>query len=129
MSTSDTTTTYTVYNPNSGTEIARGLDAVQAAQEILGHDSHNYELRREEGCYQLYITRGSDASWGGNGGYARAYSHGRLIYSGAATSVAAFAEIAEQVIKARWTSVPKAMTDEAYDTMLAEIARDVEAEG
>ena len=119
-------TTYTVYNPNSGTEIARGLSAIQAAQEILGHDSHDYDLRREDDCFQLFITRGSNASFGGNGGFTRAYSHGRLIFSGAATEDAAWEEIADQVIKAGWQSIPQALTDDDYDAMRAEIARDAE---
>lgn len=117
-----TTTTYTVYNPNSGTELGRGLTAVTAAQEVLGHDSHGYELRREDNTWCLYITRGSRASYGGHGGFVPAQAGSNPIYSHAATEAEAWEEIALKVIDASrnpdWGRVD-AMTDAEYDTVLA----------
>lgn len=59
-------TTYTVLSPASGTVYGRGMTAVDAAQEILGYDGHDYELRREGEAFQLFISRGSRNSFGGN---------------------------------------------------------------
>ncbi|HEX5228759.1 MAG TPA: hypothetical protein VFW44_13665 [Bryobacteraceae bacterium] len=115
-------TTFTVYNPNSGTELGRGLTAAEAAQEILGHDGHDYELRRDGEAFQLFVSRGSRNANGGNRGLTEAYSHSRLIRSYAATEAAAWEEIADQVIHAGWESVPvQVVSDADYDAMIAEI--------
>lgn len=116
-------TTYTVHKySDSGSLIGRGLSAVAAAQEILAHDSHAYELRRDGDAWQLFVSRGSAASYGGTRGMTEAYSHRRLIRSYAATEPEAWEEIARQVIAAHWEDHPEAMTDAAYDAMLAEVA-------
>ena len=119
-------TIYTVYNINSGTVIGRGLSAVGAAQEILGHDSHTYELRHIAGakCWQLFVSRGSAASFGGTRGMTEAYSNRRLICSYAATESEAWNQVAELVIGAHWEGHPEAMTDADYDAMMAEIEVD-----
>jgi hypothetical protein len=120
------TTTYTVLSPASGTVYGRGLTAIEAAQEILGYDGHDYELRRDGDAFQLFVSRGSRNSYGGNRGLTEAYAGDRLVRSYAATEDAAWIEIAAKVIGAGWDNHPEAMTDAQYDETLAEIARDSE---
>ena len=119
-----TATTYTVYDFNSGCERGRGLTAIEAAQEVLGDDGHDYELRLDGDAFQLFISRGSRNSAGGNRGLTMAYAHKRLIRSYAETEEGAWAEIADQVINAGWESGPEVKTDAAYDAMQAAIAAD-----
>ena len=116
-------TTYTLIGTD-GAALETGLTASEAAQAILWHDSHDYEIRREDDCWQLYVSRGSSASFGGNGGLTMAYAGRRLIASFEAGEAAAWEDIAKQVIEARWNRVPTVMTGEAYAEMMAELASD-----
>ena len=47
-----------------------------------------------------------------------------VIFSLVEDEAQAMREIAEHVIAAGWNRVPDVMTDEAFDAMLAEIAKD-----
>jgi hypothetical protein len=123
-----TTTTYTVYSPASGTVYGRGLDVTDAAEIILTHDGHEYEVRpADDGIgFDLFISRGSRNSTSGLGGFVQAWRHNRLIGTSTMDKDQAWREIAAQVVTAGWERVPDAMTDADYDAMLAEIARDAE---
>ena len=118
-------TTYTLIGTD-GAALETGLTAGEAAQAILWHDSHDYEIRREDDCWQLYVSRGSSASSGGNGGLTMAYANRRLIASFAADEAAAWEDVAKQVIQAGWDRGPTVMTDEAYAEMMAELAGDAD---
>jgi hypothetical protein len=67
-------TTYTVYSPASGTVYGESLTVEQAAEIILTHDGHEYELRPNDiyGGYDLFISRGSRNSFGGTRGMTQA---------------------------------------------------------
>lgn len=119
-------TTYTVLSPASGTVYGRNLTAVEAAHEILGYDGHDYELRREGDAFQLFISRGSRNSFGGNRGLTEAFANNHLIRSYAATETLAWEEIAAKILMANWDNTPAAMTDVEYDAIQAENARDAE---
>ena len=126
-------TTYTVINRSSGEPEGRRLSATDAADIVLSHDGHEYEVRREEtkhglsdgtSAWQLYVSRGSRNSYGGNRGFTECYVYGsKLARSYAATEETAWAEIAEQVCKGcgEWGGAPDIMTDESYTRMLAEV--------
>lgn len=121
-------TTYTVINRSSGEPEGRNLSATDAADIILSHDGHEYELQPVGiGGWQLYVSRGSRNSFGGTRGMTECYVFGRqFARSYKPTKDEAWQEIAEMVCKGsgNWESVPEIMTDESYDAMLAEIAKD-----
>lgn len=57
-------TTYTVLN-TSGEPEAHNLSAWDAAQIVLSHDGHEFEVRRVSWGWQLFVSRGSRNSFGG----------------------------------------------------------------
>jgi hypothetical protein len=111
-------TTYTVLCPD-GSVLRRGLSAVDAAREILGYDGYDYDLRRDRCGWQLYISRFSRCSPGGNGGMVEAEARGKLIYSLAETEKEAWEEIARQVIASDWLGCPIAVPDIEYQRRTA----------
>lgn len=117
-------TTYTVYSPASGTEYGRHLDVTAAAEIILTHDGHEYEVRpATDGIgFDLFVSRGSRNSFGGTRGMVPAWRGRRPIGTSTMDPGQAWREIAAQVVTAGWDGVPEAMSDADYDAMLAEIA-------
>ena len=112
-------TRYTVYHPTTGTEYGRGLTALQAMRAILTHDGYAYKfVRRRDGRLELWHSDGSCNSPRGAGHFTRtvAVSH--------APGLEGQREIAMQVIQADWPGLPEAMSDAAYDAMIAEAAED-----
>lgn len=104
-------TTYTVISRNSGEPIDRHLTAAEAAQVILTDDGRDYDLRQDEFGWTLW-------------------SRQQVAYIGWAATVAtsihddrdlAEADIFQQVIYAHWAGHPEAITDAAYDRMIADL--------
>lgn len=122
-------TTYTVYNFNSGTVVGRGLTVVQAAQEILSYDGHQYELRCEDHFvglpprWTLLVSRGSAASSGGTRGMTPAWSHSNTIAVYTHSEEVAWESIAEQVV--RDMCVPlDVMRDDEFDRLQHELQQE-----
>lgn len=122
------TTTYTVINRSSGNPEARHLTAWEAAQVVLTHDGHDYEVRRGDGRWELLVSRGSRNSFSGLRGLVPAWSHHRLIVSREVAEADALADIGRQVCLAGWEGVPDIMTDADYDAMLAASATENEGD-
>lgn len=118
-------TTYTVYNVNDSSTAESGLTAVQAAQEVLGHDDDFYELRHEDDdagrkAWYLYCSQRSRNCHGGAGEMRRAFTdgyarHSRQIMSYATGEAAAWQEIAEMVIDSAWLDPLNIMTDADFE--------------
>lgn len=121
-------TAYTVYSSTNGTVYGRGLSATAAAEIILTHDGHEYEIRAASDGFgfDLFVSRGSRNSYGGTRGFTRAWRGDRLIDSANPDREEAWKEIAAQVVTVEWSGHPEAMTDTDYDAMLIE-ANDAEA--
>lgn len=116
-------TTYTVYSPASGTVYGENLTVEQAAEIILTHDGHEYEVcPANAGGFGLLISLGSRNSQRGLGRMVPAWRHGRLINSAKADEAEAWRDIALQVVTAGWEGFPQAMTTEDYNAMMAEAA-------
>lgn len=122
-------TTYTVYSPASGTVYGENLSVTEAAEIILTHDGHEYELRLASGRpltdqpgFDLFISRGSRNSFGGTRGMTQAWRGGKPIWSLETDPKKAWQDIAKQVVTAGWDNVPEAMTTEDYNAMMAEAA-------
>lgn len=111
-------TTYTY--PVEGGSARSGMSAEEVAWERLSHDGHEWELRPEDGGWQLYGSERSVAAYGGSGQMLRLWANSRLLFSAKSDATLAWAELAEQVVFADWPRVPDAMTDEAYHAMQAE---------
>ena len=109
--------TYTVSGDNI---LVQGLSLTDAAAELLWHNGHEYELRAEEGGWQLYVSTYSSNAYGGNGGLHRAYSHERLIFADTSNKEDAWPILALQVINADWPNCPSVYSDEAYAKIIAE---------
>ncbi len=112
--------TFTVTDPSNGVR-GRGLTAVEAAQEILGHDGHDYELLDAAGGFQLFVSRGSSNSFAGNGGLTAALINGGSVRSIAPSAAEAWAEIAPRILSASWNRL-QVVTDTEYDEMIADLA-------
>lgn len=93
---------YTVYSVVSGDAIAQGLTAVEAMQEILGYDGHDYEIRRQDHGYQLFVSRGSRNSVAGLGLMTECWANNNLVCSSLEGEAAATEEIASLVLAAEW---------------------------
>jgi hypothetical protein len=117
-------TTYTVFDGNESSKIyGRGLTAEEAMNEILTYDGYRYEIvtSKFQGsvCWDLYHSVDSEASTRGARDFVKTG-----IFSFIEDEARATHQIAERVIMAGWSRVPDVMTDEAFDDMLAEVARD-----
>ena len=117
-------TTYTVFDADDSSNIyGRGLTVEQAMDEILTYDGYRYEIKKSDFhgsvCWDLYHSDGSAASTRGARHMVKT-----VIFSLVEDEAQAMREIAEHVIAAGWNRVPDVMTDEAFDAMLAEIAKD-----
>ncbi|PWR24595.1 hypothetical protein [Zavarzinia aquatilis] len=99
-----------------------GLTALEVAQARLSHDGHRYDLRREEGGWQLYVSQGSVNSAAGKmvAAWDGASPYGKLLFSRAATESDAWDDLAPRIVTASWSDVPEAMTDADYQAMMAE---------
>ena len=111
-------TTYTLLDHN-GDVMRRGLTAREAMNEILRHDSHDYDIRPRDdgGGFDLWVTQFSRASTLGDRPMIRSLVRAYDLDIDEATD-----EIALKVIEACWDGYPEAMTDEAYDAMVADLA-------
>jgi hypothetical protein len=113
-------TTYTLVDHN-GTVLNQGLTAVEAMDEILTYDGYRYEIKDSylNGlvCWDLWHSDGSENS-------PRGASHMRptILHSFEEDEAKARQDIAEQLIKAGWSRMPEAMTDEDYAAMMADLA-------
>lgn len=98
-------TTYTV-DHDLGAAPRSGLTAGEAAHEILTGRGGRYEIRREADEYRLYVSE-----------------RGRMVPALAASAAsdegAAWADIADQVIRQHGDSRPYVMTDESCAEMSA----------
>ncbi len=103
--------TYTVTDYN-GEVIARHLSAYEAAKTILTDDGRDWEIREENG--------GGFALWSCQPVANRPWRQ-TIVYSAADTREEAEAEIFAEVVAASWRHHPTAMTDEAFDRMMAEL--------
>jgi hypothetical protein len=114
-------TTYTVINRSSGLPELRNAPAWQAAEIVLTHDGHDYEVRRVDDHWQLFVSQGSRNTSTGPRGMTAAWDKNRLVLSYEQDEAAAYADIGRQVVTAGWNGVPEVMTDADFDAMLASI--------
>jgi hypothetical protein len=103
--------TYTVIDTGSGEAIATGLNAADAACEVLTSDSQEFDVRPADdgNGFELW-TRKQVA----NKGWTRT-----VVYSIEADRTAAEAEIFAKVIAADWPRYPAVLTDVQYAAMQA----------
>lgn len=116
-------TTYTVISRDSGEPIDRHLTLAEAAHVILTYDGRQYEIRPDldvDGscfCSTLWSRQQvAGRDW--------APTVATSIYDVREHREQVEAEIWQQVIDAGWARHPEAMTDEAYDRMMAELEAD-----
>lgn len=108
-------TTYTVLDAD-GYPIDRHLTAAEAAHIILTDDGREYEIRpfpndNLETEWELWSRQPvANRGW-----------EPTVVFSILQDQAEAEAEIFAKVIDARWPRHPEAMTDEAYDRMMAEL--------
>jgi len=117
-----TTTLYTILNA-SGSVQARGCTAAEAAQEVMGYDGHEFEIRADEdgNGFELWTSQFSRNSTAYRGLVKS------VIYSVKDDRAKAEAEIYTKVIHhADWWKGCDVMTDADYDATMAEAARDAE---
>ena len=103
--------TYTVISRNSGEPIDRHLTAAEAAQVILTDDGRDYDLRQDEFGWTLW-SRQQVANIGWTATVATSIHDDRDL---------AEADVFHQVICAHWARHPEAITDAAYDRMIADL--------
>lgn len=115
-------TTYTVYSPAHGTVYGENLTVEQAAEIILTHDGHEYEIRPSatHGGFDLFISRGSRNAFGGTRGMTQAWRGSKPIWSMETDAAAAWRDIAQQVVTAGWEGLPEALPTESYIAMMKE---------
>jgi hypothetical protein len=103
---------YTVLS-NDGDVIGRNLTLARAADEILSSDSREWEIRQQDdGGYRLWSRQQvANVRWGKT-----------VVMSYAETVEEAKAEIFTAVVNSDWPGHYTAITDHAYDAMLAELA-------
>jgi hypothetical protein len=123
----------TTYTLDFGSHIERSLTGEQAALEILTHDGHLYEVRRDAKAgivgapaWRLFVSDGSVNGPGGAGALRQAWtgtgSNARTITAYAASEAAAWPFLAADVLTAGWRGGPSVYTDHDYDALLAELA-------
>jgi hypothetical protein len=92
-----------------GEAIARHLTAADAAHIILTDDGREYEIREDDGGYELWSRQQvANRPW-----------EATVIFTVADTLEEAEAEIFAAVIRASWPRHPEAMTDEQFDEIAA----------
>lgn len=107
--------TYTV-RTRHGDVIERGLSLAQAADTVLGHDGHEYEVRQAETGFELWVSN---------------HSRNSTAYNGLTRSVIrslnqlrehAEADIWRQVLRnGEWWGGQYVVTDADYDAEMAEL--------
>lgn len=108
-------TTYTIIT-GEGYVIDRGLGLAEAADAIMTSDSREWEIREDQG--------GGFTAWSRQQVANRPWA-ATTIYSFAATRDEAEREICEKIVDSgRWPGHCEAMTDQAYDEMIAQLAAD-----
>ena len=98
------------------------LTTREVAEERLGHDGYEYELRRENDGWQMYRSPRSRNSYGGAGPMKPAWAGRKMLFSLAETAEGAWAELAPVIARSDWAGIPVAMTDADYRDMLAALA-------
>lgn len=109
-------THYTVFSPDNGYVVERGITALEAMRAILEHDGYAYKFtrRKSDGRLSLWHSDGSANSTRG----ARHFK--RTVALSFSPGLKGQKEIAMQVISAHWPGLPEAMTDAEYDKMVLE---------
>jgi hypothetical protein len=116
---------YTVLNRHGHVE-ERGCTVAQAAQVVMAYDGHSFEIRAAEAGHGFYLWTSQFSRNSAAGGRPLTKS---VIFSLAADRASAEAEIYKQVIvNADWWMGCDVRSDQDYDAMLAEFARENEAE-
>lgn len=106
--------TFTVYRADDSSVIfGEHLTAVEAAQRILDHDDHRFEMRQDDGFWTLYV---SDA----RGAMVPCWSNGRLCHALVETEEEAWAKIVPMILFHDWPGHPAAMADDDFAAMQAE---------
>jgi len=80
------TTEYTTFSA-AGTVIFGQQSLEAAAIALLTYDGHRYEIRAQDGGFALYVTRRSDASYAGNGGFAEWPNYWATTHEGVCRNV------------------------------------------
>ena len=111
-------TAYTVYNPSGGMEAETGMSLADAANKMLTYDGHEWEIREEDGAFNLYTSQFSRNSPCGGGDLVDT-----VISSYAADRAVAETEIFERVISEDWWHLECA-TDAEYLAMHVEDPED-----
>ena len=110
--------TYTVYNLNSDTEADTGLCLADAANAMMTYDGHDWEIREEQGAFNLYTSQFSRNSPCGGRDLVRS-----VISSYAADRATAEVEIFERVISEDWWGL-ECVTDAEFAQWRAEESED-----
>jgi len=106
--------TYTVINHQGDVQTERA-NLREAAQTILWHDNHDYEIRRDENGFVLWHTI--------RGGGGNVPLTATRIYSVETDKSKAEVEIFEKVLRhADWFGNQQAMTDAEYAQLLKDAA-------
>lgn len=105
--------TYTTLD-NDGYVISSGLTASEAAIEVLSYDGHDYDVRKIDGEYCIYVSRGSRNSTVGLGPFSQAFVKNKALKVYADNANAAFNIMAEMIIDHNWSRVPYVIEDETY---------------
>ena len=117
------TTTYTLISSN-GDVIDRNLSVEEAARAILSDDGKLYEVRHSGDESTLFVTAHSVNWSGGAGPFNMAWDgpspYGKPIVEFGGSEEEREARVWQRVVTASWGSGPEAMTDGAYDEMLAD---------
>lgn len=103
-------TTYTIID-SDGWSSARGQSLAYAADAIMTSDSREWEIRQDEDGYTAWTRQQvANRPWAAT-----------AIWSNKSDRTAAEQEICEKIVTAgRWTGHVEAMTDAAYNSMIAQ---------
>ena len=103
-------TTYTVFNSNDPEVNERGLTLEQAAARLLTEDGHEYEIREEDGLFELFYSRHSRNST--MGAKLTSYAGGNFVDSNRD-------RLLQKIVMAEWCGA-EAMLDDEFTHMMAE---------
>jgi len=111
-------TTYTVYNPNASDEAESGLCLADAANALMTHDGHAWDIREEGGAFNLYTSQFSQNSTLGGRELTRS-----VVSSYETNRAAAEIEVFKRVVSEDWWKL-----ECATDAEFARWRADAEAE-
>jgi len=108
-------TTYTVFDSNNSSVYRSGLSLADAADELLKTDGYRYEIREDDGLFELFISERSENYYGGPG---------KMISCAAGGFVKADREkLLQKIVSDVWHDM-EAMPDEDFSVMLASFEED-----